>query len=375
LIAKGTAELTKATNAQKMKMYYVELETKMLSEVANINDQIAESTMTGNEKKIDAINKQVRAAVDGAIKIREAQTGGSISDEEKKSITQEVTTKFKPQVNAQVELNKAEEAGKIRVYYEDEAFKIAANMRDLKRSTDELTMTNDEIKLNAIRRQADTEIDAYIKMRAESIGIVAAEQERAAVSEKINGLHAGELTGMQKLIDKSREFSTGWTKAWKDYNDAATNASARASEMFNTFSQTFESAFDQMVRTGKVSWNSLLQDMVASMMKSDIKRLFADLTAPTAGGSSNILKSIGSLFHASGGDIPAGEVGVVGEVRPEMVTGPARVSPTNGSGGATNVTYHINAVDAKSFQQLVASDPSFIYAVSLKGQRMLPGGA
>jgi lambda family phage tail tape measure protein len=179
---------------------------------------------------------------------------------------------------------------------------------------------------------------------------------------------------MQHLIDKSREFSTGWNKAWKDYSDAATNASQRASDMFGTFSNAFESAFDQMVRTGKVSWNSLLTDMVASMMKSDVKRLFADLMAPTAGGKSSIWSGIGSLFHASGGDIPAGQMGIVGEVRPEVVQGPARVGPSTGS-AAQNVTYNINAVDARSFQQLVAADPSFLHAVVQRGARSMPGGA
>ena len=40
---------------------------------------------------------------------------------------------------------------------------------------------------------------------------------------------------------------------------------------------------------------------------------------------------------------------------------------------ATQVTYNINAVDAPSFQQLVARDPEFIYSVTRAGQRRLPG--
>jgi phage-related minor tail protein len=329
--------------------------------------------MTGNEKALDAINKQIRAAVDGAIKLKAVQLGRNLTDEEKGDITKTVTTKFAPIVSGQGELNTATEAGKKRVFYEEQAFKIAANIRDLKMSTDELTMTNDEIKMNSIRRAAQTEIDTYVKMRSESIGLKAAEDERASVTQRILDAHLSEAQAMQQLIDKSREFSTGWDKAWKDYSDAANNASLRAVDMFNTFSNAFESAFDQMVRTGKVSWNSLLQDMVASMMKSDVKRMFADLMTPTAGGKSNIFSSIGSLFHASGGDIPAGQMGIVGEVRPETVMGPARVGPSTGGGAAQNITYNISAVDAKSFQQLVASDPTFIHAVVMRGQRAMPG--
>jgi len=45
-----------------------------------------------------------------------------------------------------------------------------------------------------------------------------------------------------------------------------------------------------------------------------------------------------------------------------------------GMGGSTNITYNINAVDAPSFQQLVARDPEFIYNVSRMGARRTPGG-
>ena len=41
----------------------------------------------------------------------------------------------------------------------------------------------------------------------------------------------------------------------------------------------------------------------------------------------------------------------------------------------TNVTYSIQAVDAASFQQLVARDPKFLHAVVEKGRRSIPQGA
>jgi hypothetical protein len=45
-----------------------------------------------------------------------------------------------------------------------------------------------------------------------------------------------------------------------------------------------------------------------------------------------------------------------------------------GMGGSTSVTYNINAVDAMSFKQMIAKDPSFLYAVTEQGRRTLPGG-
>jgi hypothetical protein len=89
----------------------------------------------------------------------------------------------------------------------------------------------------------------------------------------------------------------------------------------------------------------------------------------------NIGKSIGKFFggfFANGGNLAAGKFGIVGERGPELISGPATITPM-GLGGSTYVTYNINAVDAMSFKQLVAQDPSFIYAVSQQGAKSIPG--
>tara|TARA_B110000503_G_scaffold7990_1_gene10890 strand:- start:12245 stop:13981 length:1737 start_codon:yes stop_codon:yes gene_type:complete len=69
-------------------------------------------------------------------------------------------------------------------------------------------------------------------------------------------------------------------------------------------------------------------------------------------------------FFANGGNIPKGQFGVVGENGPEMVSGPATVTPM---GGGSNVTYNIHAVDASSFRSLLAQDPEFVHRVVQRG--------
>lgn len=91
------------------------------------------------------------------------------------------------------------------------------------------------------------------------------------------------------------------------------------------------------------------------------------------GGSSGggFLSSIGDLFSgffANGGNIPQGRFGIAGERGPEFIGGPASVTPITG----TSVTYNIQAVDAASFQALVARDPAFIHAVAQAGARTIP---
>jgi len=87
---------------------------------------------------------------------------------------------------------------------------------------------------------------------------------------------------------------------------------------------------------------------------------------------SSLLGGIGDFFSgffANGGNIPAGKFGIVGERGPEFISGPATITPM---GGGTQVTYNINAVDAASFQALVARDPAFIHAVAEQGRRTQP---
>ena len=78
---------------------------------------------------------------------------------------------------------------------------------------------------------------------------------------------------------------------------------------------------------------------------------------------------------ASGGPVMPGGTYLVGEKGPELLqmgSQGGNIVP-NGQFGGSQVTYNINAVDAPSFQQLVAQDPQFIYAVTQAGARSIPG--
>lgn len=75
-------------------------------------------------------------------------------------------------------------------------------------------------------------------------------------------------------------------------------------------------------------------------------------------------------FFANGGVLGAGKFGIAGENGPELISGPAGISPM---GGGTNVVYNINAVDALSFKQLLAQDPAFLYGVTMQGAKGIPG--
>ena len=104
-------------------------------------------------------------------------------------------------------------------------------------------------------------------------------------------------------------------------------------------------------------------------------KLFLALFSPGTGLFGNLFAG----FFRDGGSIPPGKIGIVGESGPEIVRGPAAVIGTQQSanmlgGGTTNVVYNIQAVDAPSFQNLVAQDPEFIFNVTRVGARRTPTG-
>lgn len=97
-----------------------------------------------------------------------------------------------------------------------------------------------------------------------------------------------------------------------------------------------------------------------------------DLFSSMWSGVGSALGGLGSAFSgffANGGTIPSGSWGIVGEAGPEIVNGPANITPMSQVGGSTNITYNINAIDSMSFKQMIAKDPSFIYGVTMQGAK------
>jgi lambda family phage tail tape measure protein len=233
-------------------------------------------------------------------------------------------------------------------------------------------------------------------------------------------------------FEASRSWNTGWKRAFNDYVQNATNAAQQAQNIFAKATKGMEDMIVNFAKTGKFEWKSFISMMLEELLRSQIQQVFAQMMGnmsgtmssftgggggniignllgsvgslfgggssagatppfmPTSTGSSNIFgdllggigsgitsvfSGIGDLFggfFANGGNLGAGKWGIAGERGPELITGPASVTPMTG-GGVTNVTYNINATDAMSFKQLVAQDPGFIHAVVMQGAKSMPG--
>ena len=74
----------------------------------------------------------------------------------------------------------------------------------------------------------------------------------------------------------------------------------------------------------------------------------------------------------NGGPVQAGQPYLVGEAGPELFV-PSQngqvISNAQLGQGQQQITYNINAIDAQSFNQALARDPSFVSSVVDRGRR------
>jgi lambda family phage tail tape measure protein len=199
------------------------------------------------------------------------------------------------------------------------------------------------------------------------------------------------------------KFSTGWDEAFRKYKESAADGASQAKTYFEDFTRGVEDAFVNFAKTGKLSFQSLIDQMIADVIRFQVRAAMTGQIAG-AGGFGGIFGAIGSFFGIGGGAKSAGvlDAGTGGGIlptgtmfaagggsmvkdRPRMVgeVGPELFIPSsNGTlvpnnqldmgGGSTNVTYNINAVDASSFRSMVARDPQFIYNITEVGRKSTP---
>jgi len=264
---------------------------------------------------------------------------------------------------------------------------------DLEYGTKEAQLEFDKLNMNPLERQIE-----QIKLSMDrDLKRTIAEIERARTATNASQIEAEiqrvtqasekaqrkqiELT--KKTREQQRSFAFGWRKAFDEYVEAATDAGKQAETLFKKTTQGMEDAIVNFAKTGKFEWKSFLSSIVEELLRAQIRELIANTFSGLGFGSASAktesksgLLGLGGMFGflANGGTANANRPYIVGERGPELFVpnSTGTVVPNDKLGGATQVTYNINAVDALSFKQMIARDPSFIYAVSQQGAKAIP---
>jgi hypothetical protein len=102
----------------------------------------------------------------------------------------------------------------------------------------------------------------------------------------------------------------------------------------------------------------------SSLKKQAIAQAAGSLFGPIG----SVVGSIFGGFFADGGRIQSGQFGVVGEQGPELVSGPANVTPMDEvGGGSTNVSFNISTIDSTDFDTLLTTRQDLIIGLINRG--------
>ena len=387
--AKKKREVIDAFKKQRLEIEYISVAfgraNKLIVDQINLDNQLI-GTSKDYSDVIRAQEEIFKRAADESEKLRKAKSElseeekragiGDVMDKQIKKI-QDVADADAARVERSIKNNaRLQSMEQVRLFGIQREIEVSNSLKGIQDEQASLTLTAIEKKYY--------DIDAAAKASAKS----AIEAEEARLNRKLspeeaNKYYAASIKGTRSLKEaqaelykESRMFRTGWNQAFNEYVENASNAATQAQAIFGAFTSGMEDALFRLFKTGKLGWKGFIQDMIDTLLKSQIKQLMGNILSGVGGsaGGGGLFGGFGKLLgFADGGLIPTNGPVIVGERGPEIISGAAgrNVTPNSALGG--NVTYNINAVDAMSFKQMLAADPTFLHAVAEQGRRRLPG--
>ena len=202
------------------------------------------------------------------------------------------------------------------------------------------------------------------------------------------------MVNMEEQAKRTQNtFQNGWSRAYENFKEKSMDSFAQGETAFNSMASSMSSALDTFVRTGKLSFRSLIADMISQLIKLQLQ---AQLTS--------MFKGLGSLFNFSGGGgytpgfstlanapFPAFADGgsitgpsIVGERGPELFipNTPGTIVPNNQlssmMGSQAQLVYNgpyianMSAIDTQSGLQFLAKNKQGVWASYQSAQRSLP---
>lgn len=188
-------------------------------------------------------------------------------------------------------------------------------------------------------------------------------EQNAELTEENLDASEGLLGLIQQLIEAVRSYSQGLAQMAENTRTSIDETNRLTDALSRMAAQALEAQ-----RAAQAATSALNQQAAAAQQA----------VAPQSTNPGTANQDIFDFFDnfaggfASGGNIPFGQFGLVGERGPELINGPANITPLDRLGDTTTINYNINAVDAQSFKSLVARDPAFIHSVAQQGARSIP---
>jgi lambda family phage tail tape measure protein len=339
------------------------------------------STASGGRSVTDAAEKERKRLADAAAK--EAKRLADAQEREQARLLDKYRSELKEQdknaTRAEYQEVMAYQNAIATIRAKEQALKVQNDIALIEKATQDLR--SEDIKLAK-------ELYLNEQQRLENIkeiqknNILDAESKEHLISQENALADATEryLRAQNQAVKTQREGTSeqGFMKEGaKFFRDLPTELENGA-KAFGSVMGNMESALDNFVRTGKLSFKSLarsiIQDLIAIQLRASATGLFKSLFGMYAGGGFGTGNAYGNAdlggFLADGGSANANTPYVVGERGPELFVprSSGTVIPNHalaGAGGTTMVTNnYINAIDTKSFEDRLLGSPNAIWAAN-----------
>jgi lambda family phage tail tape measure protein len=198
-----------------------------------------------------------------------------------------------------------------------------------------------------------------------------------------------------QIGESQRSFEFGWKKAFATYTDNATNAALMGEQAFVSVTQNMETALENFVQTGKLSFSDLAKSIISDLIKIQLRAQataifkssgLGDLLGGFFGGGGSSPAFGSTAFwggRAEGGDVSSSNSYMVGERGPELFVPKTSgtVIPNNKLGsmsGQPQVVYNgpyianMQAIDTQSATQFLAKNKQAVWSANQSAQRALP---
>ncbi len=349
-----------------------QLEVDSLKERIGLQRKLTTETGAANAQREADLNASVARGKDQG-KTGRAPRAGKAEDPELDALIahSDEMTRIRREMDAELKSiaqqdAKGDRAGQIVANYNAQS---AMLIERIARQRELIGVSEREVQVKQALYKVDDEAAQVIKEI--TLQVKDETERKKALAEVEDGLAEKKpkvAAATRESYDAARTFEAGWTTAFTRYTDEAGNAAKTADLVFTKATDGMADAIATFVTTGKSSFSSLANAMIADLIRIQMKAALAPITNGLGGWLSGLFASTPSGVEstaeyvsglnsvpgrAAGGRVFAGGTYLVGENGPERVrmNGNGHVTPS-GSGSSAppiNVTV-INQGAADGYQ-------------------------
>jgi lambda family phage tail tape measure protein len=241
-------------------------------------------------------------------------------------------------------------------------------------------------------------IDATIQGENEMVEVLRKVREEVELSGQSFAILTEQQT--RRIQETQNTFEFGWNKAFRQFAEDANDNVVLAGNMFNSITSSMNTAIDNFVRNGKLSFKdftkSVIQDLIAIQLKAQAMKMFSGLGSifgsmgtasqfgTTAGSQQTMMLQAQMQGFADGGSPPVGVPSIVGERGAELfipkqagtIIPNNQLSSVLGQGTTINynapVVENLSAIDTQSGMQFLMKNKESIWSANQSASRSLP---